>query len=204
MDYKIALKQMRFMEKKADFMRLAAESWDKDWKILIATIMSAQTRDETTIPVAEKLFKKYSSLKRLANADVFDVEEMIGSLNFYKNKSKNIINCARSLVEDFDGKIPRDEELLVKLSGVGRKTAGVFLSEVGKDGIGVDTHVAYISRKLGWTNSKMPDKIQDDLKKMFPKKYWSRINSTLVRFGKTYTSRKEKDEILEEIYAIFN
>ena len=204
MDYKIALRQMRFMEKKSSVMRLAAEGWDKDWKILIATIMSAQTRDETTIPVAEELFKKYSTLKKLANAKVGDVEKIIGRLNFYKNKSKNIVGCASGILKDFGGKLPHDEDLLIKLPGVGHKTAGVFLSEVGHDGIGVDTHVLQISKKLGWTNSKTPDKVQEDLKKMFPKKYWSRINVTLVRFGKTYTSRKEKDEMLEEINAKFN
>lgn len=202
MDYKIALKQMKFMEEHSSVMRLAAEDWDEDWKILVATIMSAQTRDEVTIPIAKRLFKKYTSVRKLANAKLGDVEKIIGSLNFYKNKSKNIIVCAQGLVKDFGGDVPYDEELLVKLRGVGRKTAGVFLSEVGKDGIGVDTHVAYISRKLGWTNSKLPDKIQEDLKKMFPKKYWSRINVTLVRFGKTYTSKRKKDEILEVIKLI--
>ena len=139
----------------------------------------------------------------MAGAQVSDIEKMISSLNFYRNKSKNVVNCAQSILKDFGGEIPRDENLLVKLPGVGRKTAGVFLSEVGRDGIGVDTHVLQISRKLGWTNSKTPDKVQEDLKKMFPKKYWSRINVTLVRFGKTYTSRKEKDEILEERNAKF-
>jgi len=88
---------------------------------------------------------------------------------------------------------------LVKLRGVGRKTANVFLSEMGKPGIGVDTHVSYISQKLGWTKNKNQHKIEQDLKKLFPKKCWNKVNSTLVRFGKTHTSRKEKDKILNQI-----
>ena len=202
MDYKVALKQMDFMKKNSKDIRLAAEGWDSDWKILIATILSAQTRDETTIKVAEELFKKYSSLKKLANAKIEDVEVIISSLNFYRNKAKNIVGCAKAIVKDFGGEVPKDEELLIKLPGAGRKTAGVLLSEVGEDGIAVDTHVAYISRKLGWTNKNTPDKIQEDLKKMFPKKYWSRINPTLVRFGKSWTSRKKKDEVLERVKLI--
>lgn len=199
MDYRVALRQMDFMDKNSGSMRLAAEGWDRDWKILIATIMSAQTRDETTIPVARELFGRYPSLKVLSGARVSDVEKIIGRLNFYKNKARNLIACAAGLVKDFGGRVPRDEKLLVSLRGVGKKTAGVFLSEVGKEGLGVDTHVLQISRRLGWTTSKTPDKVQEDLKRMFPKKYWSRINRTLVRFGKTYTSRKEKDEMLERV-----
>ena len=91
---------------------------------------------------------------------------------------------------------------MITFSGVGRKTANVFLSEMGEDGIGVDTHVVYISQKLGWTKNKNPVKIEGDLKKLFSKKNWGVVNSRLVRFGKTHTSRKKKDLILEQIKKI--
>ena len=97
------------------------------------------------------------------------------------------------------GKPPHDHGKLILLPGVGRKTANVFLSEYGADAIGVDTHVAYISKKLGWTKHKDPHKIEKDLERLFPRNYWRIINRTLVRFGKTYQSRKKKDEILDRI-----
>jgi endonuclease III len=202
MNQKTALKQLRLLSKKPKEMRLAAESWNSDFQILISTIMSARTRDETTIPVAEKLFKRFSTAKKLSKAKILEVQKIIKPVNFYKNKSKNIIACAKKLETDFNGKIPLKIESLILLPGVGRKTANVFLSEIGKPGIGVDTHVSYISQKLGWTKNKNPHKIEQDLKKLFPRKYWSKVNSTLVRFGKTHTSRKKKDEILKEIKKI--
>ena len=123
-------------------------------------------------------------------------------MNFFRNKSKNVIACAKKIESDFKGKVPKTIESLISLPGVGRKTANVFLSEIGKPGIGVDTHVSYISQKLGWTKNKNPHKIEKDLKELFPEKYWSIVNSTLVRFGKTHTSRKQKDKILEEVRRV--
>ena len=82
---------------------------------------------------------------------------------------------------------------------MGSKTANVFLAETGTDAIGVDTHVSYISQKLGWTKNGEPEKIERDLKNLFDKKHWRKINSTLVRFGKTHTSRKKKESLLEKI-----
>ena len=104
-----------------------------------------------------------------------------------------------------NGKVPHDFEKLTSLSGVGRKTANVFLSEhgeKGKEGIGVDTHVFYISRYLSWAHSKNPHKVEEELKSLFQKKYWNKINPTLVRFGKTYTSRAEKNKLLDKIKEI--
>ncbi len=180
-------------------MRLAAESWNSEWKSLIAIILSARTRDEKTIEVCEKLFKKYSNVKSLSVANLSDVEKIIMPVNFYRNKARNIIKCSKMIVNNFNGKVPRDINQLLKLAGVGRKTANVFLSEYGKEAIGVDTHVAYISGRLKWTKHKDAHKIEKDLEKLFPRNKWSEINHNLVRFGKTYRSRKKKDEILDEI-----
>lgn len=202
MDKKRIFKQLKILEKKGSDMRLAAESWKTDFEILISTILSARTRDEITIPTSEKLFAKYPNPKKLGNAKLEDVEKIIRPVNFYKNKSKNIISCAKILDEEYKGKVPLEIDILVKLPGVGRKTANVFLSELDHDTIGVDTHVSYISQKLNWSKNSNPHKIEKDLKELFPKKYWKNINSILVRFGKTYTSRKEKDKLLEEIRKI--
>lgn len=183
-------------------MRLAAEEWDKPWKTLIATILSARTRDEVTINVCKELFKKYRTIKSLSKANVKNISKIIKPVNFYKNKTKNIIACARKLVNKFKGNVPHDINLLISLSGVGRKTANVFLSEYKHDAIGVDTHVSYISQKLRWVKSSNPYKIEKDLEKLFPRNYWRSLNPILVRFGKTYTSRNKKNEILYDIRKI--
>ena len=202
MNQKTAIKQLKELEKNGRIMRLAAESWKDDYQTLFSTILSARTRDEVTIPTAERLFRKYSSPNKLANAKLKDVKSLIKPINFYKNKSKNIINCARYLVKNYNGRVPHDFDKLVELPGVGRKTANVFLAEHGKHALPVDTHVFYISRKLGWAKNNNPHKVEEELKKLFPKKYWNRINTILVRFGKTHTSRKQKDKILDAIREI--
>lgn len=200
-----AVKQLKELEKQGKQkkeLRLAAESWNSDFQILVSTIMSARTRDEVTIPVAEKLFMIYPTAKKLTNANINDIKRIINPVNFYNNKAKNIINCAKSIVKNHKGNVPHNFDLLIKLPGVGRKTANVFLNEIGEDAIGIDTHVGYISKKLGWTSGKNQEQIEKNLKELFPKKYWRIVNSTLVRFGKTHTSRREKDMILEKIGKI--
>ena len=202
MNQKTALKQLRFMQKNSSDMRLAAESWNSEFQVLISTILSARTRDEVTIPTAERLFFKYPTAEKLSKSSLSEVKKIIKPVNFYKNKSKNIVNCAKTLVKNHNGKVPHDFEKLLELSGVGRKTANVFLIEVGKDNLAVDTHVFYISKKLGWAKSNHPHKVEQELKDLFPHKYWKIINETLVTFGKTHTSRRKKDELLMQIRKI--
>jgi len=199
MDSGKAVSQFKSLKKmvKDKNMRLAAE-WDEDWKVLIATILSAVTRDEVTIPVCEELFRKYSSMEKLSRARLSAVEKIIKRVNFHKNKSKNIIATAKILKNK---KIPEKVSELITLPGVGRKVANVYLAEAhDAHAIGVDTHVARISYKLGWTASKNPAKIEKDLEILFPKRYWREINDVLVRFGKSYSlSRRREDEILAEL-----
>ena len=202
MDSGTAINQLKILSKNVKEMRLAAEDWKNDFEILISTALSARTRDEITIPVAEKLFKRYDSAYKLSKANISDVWGIIKPVNFYKNKSANIIKCSKMLVEKYNSKIPHAFDKLIELPGVGRKTANVFLAEHGKHALPVDTHVFYISRKLGWAKSNNPHKIEEELQKLFPKKYWNRINSVLVRFGKTHTSRKTKDKILAKIKRV--
>ena len=193
------LRQFEELKRLGSSMRLAAEEWKEPWQTLVSTILSARTRDEKTIPIASELFKRYTGVDDLAKAKLRDVQKIIRPINFYKTKSKNIINCAKILAEKYKCEPPHDFDKLMELPGVGRKTANVFLSEMGEDTIGIDTHVSYCAQKLGWTKSDKPERIEEDLKRLFPKKYWKKINPILVRFGKTYTSRKEKDRILMKI-----
>ena len=202
MNPKLAIKQLKLLDKYGKDMRLAAEKWPNEFQTLISIILSARTRDETTIKIAKELFKKYPTPEKLSEAKLKEIEKIIKPVNFYKNKSKNIINCAKVLVKEYNSKVPESIDKLIKLSGVGRKTANVFLTEAGKEAIGIDTHVSYISQKIGWTKNKNPHKIEKDLERLFPKNYWRKINPVAVRFGKTYTSRKEKDILIQKIREI--
>ena len=201
-DKQKALRQLKELEKLGKDKRLAADGWDADWKILIATLMSARTLDITTIPIAEELFKKFDRIEKLAKASEEEIAEIINGVNFYLNKSKYIKKLAETLVREYGGKVPHDFNKLVELPGVGRKTANVFLAEKGEQTIGVDTHVDYISHYLGWTNGKKQEEVEKDLNAIFPEKLWGKLNWTLVRFGQTYTNRKEKNGILDKIKEI--
>lgn len=196
---KKALKQLEELRKQGHTMRLAAEEWSQPWQTLISIMLSARTRDETTIDVCNKLFKKYKTVKALSKASLKDIQKMIYSVNFYKNKSKSVFKCSKELVSKYNGRVPHDFDKLIELPGVGRKTANVFLSEQGKDHIGVDTHVDYIAHYLKWTKGKNQEQVENDLKRLFPRKYWGVLNRTLVRFGKTHMSKRKKNELLNKI-----
>ncbi len=204
MNEDIAIKQLKALKtfEVRVGMRLAAESWNEEWKTLIATIMSAQSRDETTIVIAENLFYKFNTLNMLTRAKYFDVLKIFSGLNYNKTKAKNVVNCAKELAEKYGGKVPHDFSKLIELSGVGRKTANVFLSEYGYEGLAVDTHVFHIARKLRWSEAKTREGVEMDLRALFPRKFWNRVNPALVKFGKTYTSKKEKEKILEKLADI--
>ncbi len=197
-----ALRQLNELRTLGNTMRLAADGWKEPWQTLIAIIMSARTRDEVTIAVSERLFKRYPTVERLARASRGVIEKIIRPVNFYRNKAKSVLNCARSLVTNHHGRPPETVEELVLLPGVGRKTANVFLTARGYDAIGVDTHVAYISRELGWTKNRDPHKIEKDLEALFPQHIWKDVNTTCVQFGKTHLSRKKKKALLMRIRSL--
>lgn len=195
------LKIFRAAEKRfgKEDKRLAGEGWEHDWQMVVATIMSAQSRDETTIPIAESLFSKYKSLKSLSNAKYSDVVSVLKSLNYNKTKSKHIIECAKMLLINYKGRVPDEIDELVKLPGVGRKTANLVVSEIhDKEGICVDTHVHRICNVLGIVNTKSPNETEFALRDLIPKKYWSRINRLFVLWGKKVPGR-DKERLLKEV-----
>ena len=196
---KRALRQLRELKKLGRPMRLAADGWANNWQTLIAIILSARTRDEVTIKICSEMFKKYSNPKKFSKLSLGDVEKLIRSINFYHSKAKRILGATQKIVEKFGGRVPLEFDKLLSLPGVGRKTANVFLTQIGGNRIGVDTHVKYISNYLGWVQSKNPLIIEKELEKLFPRRKWREVNNTLVTFGKTYTSRREKDGLLEKI-----
>jgi endonuclease-3 len=155
-------------------------------QLLVATILSAQCTDERVNIVTKTLFKEYRTAADFANADPRVFEEQIKSTGFYRNKTKSIISMAQSLIEYHDGKVPRTMDELVKLPGVGRKTANVVLGNAfGIDeGIVVDTHVKRISNRLGFTKHKDPNKIERDLIDLVPKKDWTLWPHLLIHHGR--------------------
>jgi len=160
------------------------ESETGNFSILIGTILSARTKDETTAKAVKRLFSKYKTPKELANAKVKDVEKIIKPVGFYHVKSKRIIQVAKIIDSQFKGIVPDDLETLLKLPGVGRKTANcVLVYAFEKPAIPVDIHVHRISNRLGLVETKTPEDTEQELMKKIPKKYWIDINDTFVMYG---------------------
>ena len=154
------------------------------FNILIGTILSARTKDENTAKVVKKLFSKYKSPQELAKAKIKNVEKIIKSIGFYHVKSKRIIDVASIISSEYKGKVPNDFEELLKLPGVGRKTANcVLVYAFDNPAIPVDTHVHRISNRLGLVQTKTPEETEFALMKKIPKKHWLEINDTFVMYG---------------------
>ena len=154
------------------------------FSILIGTILSARTKDENTAKVVKKLFSKYKSPQELAKAKIKNVEKIIKSIGFYHVKSKRIIDVASIISSEYKGKVPNDFEELLKLPGVGRKTANcVLVYAFDNPAIPVDTHVHRISNRLGLVQTKTPEETEFALMKKIPKKHWLEINDTFVMYG---------------------
>ncbi len=162
------------------------------FQLLTATILSAQCTDNQVNKVTQNLFAKYPEPEDIANAPIKDIKSIIFSTGFYNNKAKNIIGCANALLKEFDGKVPSKIEKLVKLPGVGRKTANVVLSTIfNMPAIVVDTHVLRISNRLGLTLKKDPVKVEFDLMKKLPKDKWSDFSLWMIYFGREICDAKK-------------
>jgi len=163
-------------------------------QLLISTQLAAQCTDERVNIVTKTLFKKYTSVYDFAEADVSELENDIKSTGFYRNKARNIINCCKMIIEKFDGKVPGNMEDLLKLPGVGRKTANLVLGDIfGIPGIVVDTHANRLSNRIGLTSNSDPVKVEYDLMKVVPEKDWSKFCHQLVYHGRAVcNARKPK------------
>ena len=154
-------------------------------QLLISTQLSAQCTDKRVNIVAKTLYKKYDSVQSFADADLNELEKEIKPTGFYHNKTKNIKNCCKMIVEKFGGKIPDNIEDMLKLPGVGRKTANLVLGVVyGIPGIVVDTHVKRLSQRIGLTKNNNPDKIEQDLMRIVPKDEWNAFCHQLILHGR--------------------
>jgi endonuclease III len=156
------------------------------FELLVATILSAQCTDERVNMVTKSLFVKYRGPEDFAKGDQAELEKDIHSTGFFRMKAKNIIACSRAIMECHQGAVPSSMEELVRLPGVGRKTANVVLSEAfGKsEGIVVDTHVHRVSQRLGLTGADQPEKIEQDLMALFDRRQWGEVGLLLILHGR--------------------
>jgi endonuclease-3 len=155
------------------------------YQLLVATVLSAQCTDKRVNQTTPALFKKYNSIKKMAAADIKDLQQLVKSTGFYRAKAKNIKNLSQKILIDFNGKVPSNIEDLVTLPGVGRKTANVVLGHgFNIPGITVDTHFGRLSRRFGWSNQKDPVKVEFEVAKLIPQSQWTNLSQRLIWHGR--------------------
>lgn len=162
--------------------------YSNHWELLVAVILSAQCTDKKVNEVTERVFRKYRTLDHYLRANPRQFEKDIYQTGFYKNKTKNILAAARYIQKHHKGEVPHTMAEMIKIPGVGRKTANVVLGNAYGivEGIAVDTHVARLSQKLGFSKHKDPEKIEKDLMALFPKKDWFSLTYYLIEYGRKF------------------
>lgn len=164
------------------------------WELLVATVLSAQCTDKRVNQVTPSLFKAYPNIRAFADADPAEVEKAVRSTGFYRNKTRSIQGAAKSILEKFGGKVPAQIEDLVRIPGVGRKTANVILGNAfGVPGIPVDTHMIRINRLLELTRQADPVKIEFDLMRLIPRKNWTLYSHLIIHHGRTRCLARRPD-----------
>jgi endonuclease-3 len=165
---------------------------DDPYKTLVATIMSARTNDDTTLAASLRLFKLAPNLKSLKQLNGSTIQRLIYPVGFYKTKAKHLKQLASMIT-----KVPNTREELMKLPGVGRKTANLVLNRAfGIPAIAVDIHVHRITNLLGWVKTKTPESTEQELIKIIPKKYWPEMNKLFVSIGRQFTTHRRLVEFL--------
>lgn len=175
--------------------------YSNNWELLVAVALSAQCTDKKVNEVTSKLFKKYKTLDEYVHANPKEFEQDIKSTGFYKNKTKNILAAAKMIKNEYDGKIPKTMGELVKVPGVGRKTANVVLGNAYGvvEGIAVDTHVHRLAKKFGLTTKDTPEKIEQELMEILPKKDWFRFTYLMIEYGRHYSPAHKKENTQDPI-----
>lgn len=166
--------------------------YSKDYELVIAVMLSAQTTDKSVNAVTPILFNKYPSLDALNDAPLEDIEEILKPIGLYKNKAKNLKGIVKSLIEDFNYKVPYDKDELQKLPGVGNKTAGVIRAEIFKiPDLPVDTHILRISKRLNLAKKDdEPIEVERKLKKLIPEERWIKSHHQLIHFGRYFCTAR--------------
>ncbi len=181
-----------------------ALKFSSPFELLAATILSAQTTDTQVNKVTGPLFEKYRSLEDFASTTPEKLAKDVASVNFYKNKAKNINNAAKMIMGDFNGKVPKTMEELITLPGVARKTANIVLSSAFgiNEGIAVDTHVKRLSFRLGLTKHDDPIKIEADLMEITPQKDWGVLSHLLIFHGRSVCYARKPDHAACVLFGI--
>jgi endonuclease-3 len=155
------------------------------FQLLVATVLSAQCTDKRVNQITPALFKKYPTVKKMAAADIRDVQQLVKSTGFYRTKAKHIKSLSQKILVDFDGQVPDQLEKLITLPGVGRKTANVVLGHgFNIPGLTVDTHFGRLSRRFGWTDKKDPIKVEFEVAELIPRKEWTNLSQRLIWHGR--------------------
>jgi endonuclease-3 len=155
------------------------------WELLVATILSAQCTDQRVNQITPSLFQRYRQPAELAAANLPELEQLIRSTGFFKNKAKHLVACGKAVTERFGEQVPHTMEELITLPGVGRKTANVLLGNAfGQPSIVVDTHVKRVAKRLGLTRSDNPDLVEQDLQQLVPKSQWTAVSQRLLLHGR--------------------
>ena len=165
--------------------KIAEDTREDPFQVLISTMLSAQTRDPVTAAASARLFKVARTPRTMAALPVMTIQKLIYPVSFYRVKARAVKETCRQIVERFGGRVPRTMEELLTLPGVGRKTANLvlILSHASKDNICVDTHVHRISNRLGWVKTRMPDQTEQALYQVVPRRFWPKVNLYLVTWG---------------------
>jgi len=172
---------------------------DTPFHALVAVMLSARTRDETTAVRCQELFKAASTPKQIAKLPIEKIEILIKPVSFYKTKAKALKKLSQKLIDDFGGEVPKTLEELISLPGVGRKTANIILARsFDIPAIGVDTHVHRIANFLSWVDTKTPEQTEKELMKVLPKKYWVDLNHYIVSIGQQYRNNRLLAEFLRK------
>lgn len=173
------------------------------FELLVATILSAQCTDERVNLVTPALFGRFADAHAMAKARLPEVEKLVQSTGFYKNKAKALVECSKAIVEKHAGEVPRTLEELTALRGVGRKTANVVLGNVyGVPGVVVDTHVGRLSRRLGFTKQEDPVKVEHELMEIAPRNDWVDLCHLLIYHGRARCTARKPDCLNCELSAL--
>lgn len=185
---------------KKHYKLVPLEIFGKDsYKTLISTLLSSRTKDEVTLEASRRLFALAPNIKTLGQLEIRVIRNSIYPVGFYKTKAKQLKQLSEIIINDFGGKVPKTQEELMSLSGVGIKTANLVLNRAfGKPAIAVDTHVHKISNLLDWVKTKTPEQTEKKLIKILPKKYWSDINRLFVSVGRQYTTKERLTKFLHD------
>jgi len=192
---KLAQKLLKEIEKIYPDAKTELANWKTPFQFLVCIILSAQTTDKQVNRVTKELFNRFPDASKMSKANVGDIERLVGSVNYFKTKSRHIKEMSEILNRNFNGIPPRDVNKLVILPGVGYKTANVFLNDLyrSNQGIAVDTHVARVAKAYGLTKNIELYKIAKDLEKLYPRKDWYKVNSSFVLYGRYILKAKNPD-----------